>query len=230
MALGSRLKYLLDNISAGKKTKINHKVQITSFGGTGTTFLISFFKEKGLYLPKEADCGIWKHMRLPPTKENFVIPDRFRVLYVTGNPLQSILSLFRRNLQGYHIERIGCKDSNWPKSLEMGTYPPKWGLNEYLEYEKDLYRMEEHFDNWTTSSRKRRGYPILIVKYDSIWENLKEIFDFLGLSKSLIKDFPKRKTRVIENIEYSERILRNLDKIYGDFVEKVDKYSKISVI
>lgn len=177
----------------GVQLLIPHRLQVSSYGGAGTSLLIDFLRRAGLSLPREPDCGRWKHLRRPPQAAECLFPPHFRGVYLYADPAASVFSLFRRGYYAHHVRRMSLAASpewlDWPESLPL-VQPPSWGLNEYLSFEADLFGLERHFLNWTTSPFAERGYPILLLRYETLWRHLELLFDFVGVHRSLQRFFP----------------------------------------
>ena len=110
----------------------------------------------------------------------------------------------------------------------------EWQLEEFLDAciakRKDLLQLEEHFDNWVYCKRNGRNYPIMLVKYEALWENLPKIFHFLGISQSHISDFPVMKKRHSSLDSQPICLQEKLNAVYGALGEKIDKFKPIQII
>lgn len=198
---------------------VDHRIQFASYGGVGTTFLYRFLERHGLSTPprksrttsgaKVGDWGKWKHMRVPPgTTGNpwYLVPDDYRAVYLFGNPMDAVVSLFRRGYQLENAKRIGGDWENWD---------PSWELLDYLRNGEDLYHLEDHFHQWVKCPREGRGYPILVVRYESIFDHLEEVFDFLRIPSSLRTSFPAPLPRRSDWRRQPEKIREGLEAMYG---------------
>lgn len=114
--------------------KPRHTVQLTSFGGAGTTMLYRFMTESGLDVPRDGDWGIWKHAPEPPDSSE--VRQGFRAVYLFGDPINAVLSVFNRKFQSFHVGRMHGDLDNWNDS---------WNLTEYLEAGVDRFGMSDHF-------------------------------------------------------------------------------------
>lgn len=203
-----------------KITSSNDFILINSFGGVATTVLIDFFgKHKKVNDIRNRD-GL-KHRKTPPNL-SFVS----RAVYIFGNPLNSIVYHF------YVRERY--KEKSWGKMWakkhcknmrgEWYEFNQEWDLDDYLGNGKDLFKMKEHFDNW---KRAKVNYPIMFVRYETMWEHLDEIFDFLDISKEKIKNFPQRRKRRSDWRKLPEKTKNKLLEIYGGFAKEIEKLDNI---
>ena len=200
-----------------KTTTHNHTLQVTSLGGTGTTMLYRFLEDYDADVPKDTHDWIpWKHQRTPPADSK--VSRGFRALYLFGNPMNAVLSVFRRGYQHWHVERMDGDVDAWDKS---------WDLEEFLAQGHDHFRMERHFLNWTQADR---SYPILLLNFDALWERLPEVFAFLGLPSSAMGEFPERRERHSDWLSQPTQIRRDLKDMYGSLQERIECTSDFRII
>jgi hypothetical protein len=209
---------------------IGHQIQVTSFGGAGTTMLRNWLVDNGASLPQEYDSGIWKHLPAPPTRDKFQIPEGFRAIYLIGDPVESLLSVFGRNYHMWHAVRMQSH-SRWPSQflLEDAPVAPPWGLKEFLNLKQDCFGIHDQFAAWTTTPKRARDYPILIIKYDKIWDHLPELADFLEFDKDQMASFPARRERSQKDPTL-EKGRRALQSIYGNLAKTIEAYPDCMVI
>jgi hypothetical protein len=190
---------------------IDHTFQVTSFGGTGTTMLYEFLEEHQVDIPADhANWKPWKHLPVPPADDE--VNDGFRAVYVFGNPMDAVLSVFRRDYQRWHVRNMR-EDISEPASDD-------WGFDEFLESMEDPFRMEKHFHEWTEANR---AYPILCLHFDALWEHLPEFFAFAGLPSSRLEHFPERRERASDWTEESEYVRERLQDFYGDLWAEIQE-------
>lgn len=190
---------------------IDHTLQVTSFGGTGTTMLYEFLEELDADIPSDhPNWRPWKHLPVPP--EGNEVKDGFRAIYVFGNPMDAVLSVFRRDYQRWHIRNMR-EDVTEPKS-------PDWDLDEFLQQSEDPFRMDKHFHEWTHADR---SYPILCLKFDALWKHLREFFAFAGLPTKYLDEFPKRRERASDWTEEEDHIRRGLREFYGELWSEIQE-------
>jgi hypothetical protein len=195
--------------------EVDHTVQVTSFGGTGTTMLYDVLEEHDVDVP--SDKQPWKHR--PRPLEERTVPPGFRAIYLFGNPMNAVLSVFRRGYQRWHFRNMTGDFDGWNEELSC--------LDGFLRRDTDPFRMEEHFENWMQADR---SYPILLLRFDTMWAHLPELFAFVGLPTRLIDSFPEKRERhsVWQNEE--ERVQNQLRRMYGDFAERIDRFPDWKVI
>jgi|GEM_PF-61610 len=193
-------------------------VIICSSGGVGTSFFMDFV-QKYKYINSPSDIDGLKHLDQPPTGKT---KQNFKALYIFGDPLNAVVSLFRRNYQQPH----SCKLlANY---LDIEPIARYCSLEEYVNEGIDRLKLEQHFDNW---SNAQVNYPIMLVKYETMWEHLPEIFDFLEIPTSEIEELEKeRKERESDWIKLPEETKDKLSAMYGKFSEKVANFEEIKII
>lgn len=195
---------------------VRHSLQVTSFGGTGTSLLNHFLKQFCLDTPYERDAGKWKHLRMPPgLGENLHLVTRssFRVVYLTGCPMNTVISLFRRKLHHHHVGRMGIRGRTLDRDMT---------LEEYLEIGEDVFSMHEHLNNWVNSPVEGRSYPIMVLKHDAMWTYLDELFDFLEIPRSRLASFPRKEARQSDWTTQPPHVREKLLRIYGPLSDKVN--------
>jgi hypothetical protein len=188
---------------------IEHTFQVTSFGGTGTTMVYEFLDEHEVDIPSDhPNWRPWKHLPTPP--EDGDVKDGFRAVYLFGNPMNAVLSVFRRDYQRWHVRNMR-EDVTEPWSRD-------WDLNAFLQQSEDPFHMAKHFRTWTQTDR---SYPILCLKFDALWEHLPEFFAFAGLPTSSIDTFPERRKRASDWTEEPKRVRSPLQDLYGDLWSEI---------
>ncbi|MEB3323553.1 MAG: hypothetical protein VKI81_12080 [Synechococcaceae cyanobacterium] len=211
-----------------RRQSISHHLQVTSFGGSGTTMLLQFFASQQLPIPSEHDSGVWKHLPSPPTPSRYVLPSDFRAVYLVSDPVGALLSLFRRGVHMAHAVRMQS-ERNWPDSFLLRDEPnPPWGLRDFVSLGRDCFGLTDQFHAWTGCEHSKRGYPIALVRYEFLWEHLADLFSFVGLPVSRIKLFPARRNRSINSVATSQDI-NALSDIYGDLCKRMNSLPPFSV-
>ena len=192
--------------------KIKKNFYICSYGGCGSTILYKYLKNYG--------HSEHVHSRYPPNKltevggyhrewfNNTLIPENklndFYVIYIYRDPIHSIYSRF----ESQHLYNIQVDPSI--------TYQDIYNTN------KDLYKIEEFFDNYTTPN-KDRNYKIICVKYEELFSRYGELLSLLGIEE--IIPFPKEKITKREYV--NETQLRN---IYSNLQNKMNKMDFITIV
>jgi hypothetical protein len=151
-----------------------HKVQVTSFGGNGTTALSTHLEALGCDLPQLEDWGPYKHQRVPPSAQE--VPEGFRAIYLFGDPRDGLISVFRRGYQIYHYQRMHLN----PAEPTNQTLEELSSLEAFVAHGTDIYRTQEHVSNWLGAT----GFPVLFVRYGYLPGAWHYIRDFVGLPVS----------------------------------------------
>lgn len=196
--------------------KIEHTVQVTSFGGVGTTMLYQFLDKHGLNTPDGHDWLPYKHMAPPPPDRD--VRESFRAIYMFDNPMNAILSVFRRGFQHWHAQNMLGDACTWDDD---------WTLEDFLERGKDHFRMHEHFRLWATA---RRNYPIMLLKFDALWRRLPEVFAFLGLPSCLLDEFPVRRKRHSDWTDQPAANRESLLRLYGELHDEITAFPELKII
>lgn len=215
---------------------INHTLQITSFGGSGTTMLLHFLQSQGAIVSREhgfsrdQDWGIWKHLPCPPTLDQYVLPSEFRAIYLMSDPCDALISVFQRGFHMWHAHRMQSHDL-WPSTFRVAEYPvePTWGFQDFLNLGYDSFGIGRQIANWTSTALERRRYPIMVIKYDALWDHLNDVLDFAGLSRSVAPAFPvKRMRRAKDGVEAADRI--QLEMIYQSLRLRIQEMPELQVL
>ena len=199
---------------------VNHRFQVTSFGGSGTSMIYGYLKGAGLNVPSTPDQRPWKHQSSPPSDSK--VPRGFRALYLYSDPRNAVLSVFRRHYQHYHHERMKNR-SNLRENLDLKSY----SINEFLDLDNDPFEMENQFDNWTQSKRE---YPILILNYDSLWERLSEVISFFGIPSEYADHFPEQRNRSSNWKNLSDRLKYKINCTYKSLINKVKSAPNFEIV
>jgi len=212
--------------SLSGKEILPHLVQVTSFGGAGTTLLLNFLSFLGIRIPmgeKHYEWK-WKHLRMPPGcgVMSYMKPRKgFKAVYLISNPMNVIISLFGRKLHHIHLKSMG---------IENKVMSPNLTLEEYLDRGEDIFLIEEQFKNWTECPKDAREYPIMIIRYEYLWENVQELFDFLDIPPAFLKRFPNKVQRSSDWEKQPPGIQKKLLNIYGGLYKRVENFPQTKII
>lgn len=207
------------------------KLAVFSFGGVASKFFI-----KGIVTAsnnKRWQCH-HGHERSPPA----TVDDNTRVVYMFGNPMNAVLSFFNRRIQRSHLHGFGdqedqCGDKEWAVKHCKNVYgdwrslDPAWDLEDYLRNGKDLFRLEDHFNRWATA---KRPYPILLLRYETLWDNLYNCKQFFRTPEFDIKQFPVQQKRYSDWQTLSQPIQDMLYEIYGGLYERINKFADAKLL
>ena len=187
---------------------------VCSYGGSGSKMLCQALNRYGR--------SVHIHSRCPPDKLEFVggaktyvewfngtpIPEDklecVTVIYIYKNPIKAIYSRFE-NVN--HLNHIQCK-------------PCK--LADVLASKKDLYGIQNFYQNYTTPNSKR-NYKIVCVKYEDIFEKQNELSEYLGIGPL---NLTKQETHRPENMENT----KILEDIYKDLLDDMREKPFLHVV
>jgi hypothetical protein len=95
-------------------------------------------------------------------------------------------------------------------------------LRDVVNTKKDLYKIEEFFNNYTTPVE--RNYKIYCVNYDKFWNNIELFNAVLGIP-DIKQLYPKRK----ETIRYGN-FNEDLNEIYKNLIYKINSKNAIEIV
>jgi hypothetical protein len=214
---------------------MNEEVTVlNSIGGCASSQLFKIINSLGVesnrdHFHQGINFGRCKHTLYPPVYDEIE-----KAIFVMGDPVQSIISIFRRDMAVTHIENKGLplhptRTDNveiHPQTKEIYRVHPQfvknYTLEEYVRGGQDWFMTYEHIYNWT---QRKTKYPILCVKSDVQWKYGKEIFvDFLG-QQSVPSEYVQRDRNstidlVPENMkEEFTSILKDATELYNSLPE-----------
>ena len=135
---------------------VHHTIQVTSFGGSGTTALYEHLAQAGADIPRTPGAFPFKHQRTPPAD----VPAGYRVVYVFGDPRDAVVSVFRRGFQGGHYRGMRLAEPTPAVEARLS------GLDQFLEAGIDDFELADHVRGWR--EREPRAYPVLFVRYEDL--------------------------------------------------------------
>ena len=186
-------------------------ILVTSYGGSGTSALLEFLNKHHAHIntnhPFNKDAC--KHSLSAVAN----LKPSGRVLYLFSDPKLAILSVYRRDMLPVHdlSMRVNFKWIPCPIKTTMD-------LKTYLAKGKDPCTFERYFDAWLNL---RLPQPILFMRYETLWDNLEVLFDFLGLPPAVKNDFPKFSGRLTSVEDFPLGVQTQIDSIYEDFSKRI---------
>ncbi|MGH9024721.1 MAG: hypothetical protein ACRDWD_01175 [Acidimicrobiia bacterium] len=203
--------------TSAEASSIEHTLQVTSYGGSGTTALCRHFVDAGLELPASPDHWPYKHSPVPPSGAE--VPEGFRVVYVYTDPRDAVLSLFRRGLQlgAYRIFHLRQPSREIEKRLQT--------LDEYVRAGVDDFELDQHFEAWL---QHPAGYPVLFVDFDSLPGTWPAVRDFVGLSTT----YPclEIRTRRSPLSTIDRATADGLTAMYQGLLERIESLPAVDVV
>ena len=199
-----------------KKENIYNKKErifyVCSYGGSGSKMLCRYLQSFGK--------AVHIHSRQPPSLLEEVghcdnrewfngkhIPldkiKNYTVIYIYRNPIKAIFSRHR------HLNNKSCVKGNL-KNIQVQLKYLTINHNKFLESGRDLYGLEEFFNNYVIQDFNR-NYDIYCIKYEEFFENI-SVFN----KRLNIPDIKHKYPKCVEKNRQSsinERI--KLGKIYS---------------
>jgi hypothetical protein len=206
---------------------------VASYGGVASKTLIRGLLNHPLntakikLVPRHHTHTRRPYLYLPPEK---------KVIYLYGDPAHAIASFFRRELTptstvepddshpGFSgFARAHCKHLGGDyKRISEG-----YSLDDFLSSPDDPFGLEDHFHRWTEA---RVPYPILLIRYETLWQHLEEVYDFVHLPRAEAATFPPYKSTYVErHPEYDEPLARLRVK-YARLIADIERLPAISVL
>ena len=201
--------------ASGTAYEIHHTVQVTSFGGSGTTALCRHLIDGGVDLQPGPAQWPFKHRRPPPTAAE--VPEGFRVVYPLADPRDAVLSLFRRDYQ------VGHYRSLWERDPDDDAAAHLRDRDAFLEAGVDEFALAEHFHGWRDHPP---GYPVMFVRYDRLAEAWPELAAFVG--RPQLPPFVWReRASSWQQLDPSRR--QRLQEMYGALADEIAALPAVSV-
>ena len=185
-------------------------VIVTSSGGGGTTFLINEIARYKRTNDSENMDGL-KHIPIPPLSKN----PNIKAIYIFGNPILACVSLFHRK---YHYTQSRMVQKFYVRK-HLVAYNKK--IQSYASEGKESLFFRRHLNNW---NQRYNLYPILFIRYESLFSHLDELSDFLGLPPEFKGDFPSWKPRSSNFEGLSANTKADLEALYGPMNNEIKQW------
>ena len=105
-----------------------------------------------------------------------------------------------------------------PKHLEHIQTDKSIKLNDVLSSRKDLYKVQEFYDNYTKPNKKR-NYKIYCVKYEDIFDKQDELSNLLGIGK----------LNIVKKKSAGSNSNKELDNIYKNLITEMNRNDFIKI-
>ena len=69
----------------------------------------------------------------------------------------------------------------------------------------------------------------MFIRYETIFDNVPAILEFIGLPENCIQNFPESKSRSSSTNNIPSETLKQLDAMYGDFEAELSKLNDVEV-
>ena len=226
------MQFVSNKITPVKKYNINNfynkemNYYICSSGGCGSTIMFKYLANFG---------NVYHiHDRYPPKKLQYIgkentqedvynewfngveIPEdklkNYKIIFMYRHPIQVIFSRFAQtkgpNIA--HLQHIKCANNG------------NINIFDVIRLKKDLYGIEEFFDNYTIPTD--RNYEIYSLKYELFWNNISTFNKILGIPD--IKDlYPVKQER-----PKTFSFVKELSFIYNSLINKMNGMNFVEII
>lgn len=199
---------------------MKHNYFVCSYGGSGSKMLSAYLANFGNVFHM--------HSRSPPenlTKagtsfiemknlykewftDSLIHKDELKnytVIYIYKNPVNAIFSRFDNP---DHLRHIETKTTTTIENV--------------INTQKDLYGIEEFFDNYTV---KKTNYDIVCIKYEDFFDNIEEINKVLNIENNP-KLYPKRRE---SKYEKKEKYRSKLEKVYEKLITRMKNHDPVFI-
>ena len=176
-------------------------ILIVFHGGSGTPMPIeSLAAHAACNDPSDRDCP--QSLSRPAAAAKLPL----QVIYLHSDPVATSISLFRRRYAANQSGKLTRRLSAAPDPVGENE-----SLEEFARRGEDRLGMTAQFQNWREIPLP---YDVAFVHYETMWESLSQLFEFLELSPELVREFPPRIERhSADNVPAGRRQL--LDAIYA---------------
>ncbi|MCF7853979.1 MAG: hypothetical protein K9N51_04205 [Candidatus Pacebacteria bacterium] len=188
------------------------RILVASMPRCGSTLLLRAIGGycPGPYLPNDSACGgvhdwdaipdvpfLKTHLSAPAS-----LPADILTIFIFGDPLRAVVSTAERRFDRKHFAHCGWTSDD---------LPDVWNRDD-LGYERI-------FDSWT----KPHDFPVLLLRYETLWENINAVEDYIGRRIVL--------PRQVQRNTYVSREQRALlVPVYGRLVDKVMDMSDMTML
>lgn len=201
----------------------NRHFYVCSYGGCGSCILANYLSNFGnvSHIHDRYPPNILTIAMKPPeahwfTKDEIPRKDlkNYKVIYIyKEDVIKSIYSRFIKDNKPFvdHLKHIMCKDDGNIRLIDV------------VKEKKDLYEIEEFYDNYMTS-KKSRNYRIYGIKYERFWRNI-PLFNKIMEIPNIISLYPiKIETPKIGVYD------KELYEVYENLINKMKKNNFIVII
>ncbi|MFO7839798.1 MAG: sulfotransferase domain-containing protein [Desulfosalsimonadaceae bacterium] len=196
-----------------RKGRPKGSVLVASVPRCGSTFLVRALGcfGPGSTCPKTFDCCFVRDLACLPNKKFMKthslapssIPEDVKVIFLFGDPVAAIVSTYQKRFDHDHFLNCGYHSDSYPDI-----------------FNRDDLGYERIFDAWT---REGKGYPVLAVRYEKLFDNVNILQDFLECEIDLGKK--KSRTTVI-----NPDTARSLSIVYKSLINKVNSFPDVKLL
>jgi hypothetical protein len=164
------------------------------------------------------DADGFKHAPLPPLTH----ADNLKVVYVFGDPVDAVLSLFRRK---YHFEHY-LSMRKWD-GIQKPAIHTETTIEEFSKRGRDEFRLARHLIRYRSEALPFQD--ILFLRYEAIFENVSKLRDFLELPKAFQEEFPKKVARQSSRASLAHGVKEQLEYMYRSLIQDVSSMKDVEI-
>lgn len=139
------------------------------------------------------------------------LPRYARLIYTFADPVDIVRSV---------LEQRSIRGDQWARSHFQHMKAPQFSPNDISE--RDTLGLEAHFDAWVN----QRHLPAMLVRYESLWENIDQVSNYLGL-KIRLPEFKARARRIPRGGAFD---VSSAARTYSRLRAKMEQFPAVSVI
>jgi hypothetical protein len=191
---------------------------VASYGGCGSKMLCTYLRKQG-----KTTLHIHSRNTSPLLRKNGIIKEiewltgevlskseaeKCIVIYIYRCPIKAILSRHRDKTR--HIIRRSLRNIQCEEEICKMSY------DDFLKSDKDLFGLEEFYDNYV-NCKINKNYDIYCIKYEDFFQNIEKFNETFGLKNTnypICIENPKSMSK------YEEK---QLEKIYYNLKQKMSK-------
>lgn len=183
---------------------------VVSHGGVKTTMLMEFLARHGEVNDPYADHGNLKHVARPPRR----LAPRGMFIYVYGDPVRAVLSLYRRQYAQAQSRKLGYVGPRLPATVDG-----------YAARGVDALRITRHLRIWLQA---QLTVPIAYVDSERLWADVPSLLSALGVDAAPA-GFPLEKPRGSDVSTLEPRTRDRLESIYAPYRQLVRDLPPVAV-
>uniref|UniRef100_A0A7S3NGV2 Sulfotransferase domain-containing protein n=1 Tax=Aureoumbra lagunensis TaxID=44058 RepID=A0A7S3NGV2_9STRA len=151
--------------------------------------------------------------------------DDYRLLFIFKDPVEALVSRYGYGHCLHLGGNCGTNERTFPK------------LDAYARRGIDNMNILSFFKNYVTPN-PNRSFPIILLNYHKLWDNLDALMAALGLPPQLASTFPQRTETVRNDLTaqaegnqaHSEATRQYLDKIYDPIIQRIRDLPAVTVV
>jgi hypothetical protein len=192
---------------------------VCSYGGSGSTMLCNYLKNFGYVrhihsrnppneLTSVCECPTFELEWFSNNKIHENNINSYKIIFLYRNPIDVIYSRYCTQRWDIHL-----------KNMQLDNTIT---IEDVVNSKKDLYKLEEFFDNYTKITKK--NYDIYCVKYESFFNNISYFNKILKIPDNPNLYPIEKKTN--KNLKYKKELLL----IYKSLINKINNMPFIKII